>query len=93
MLGIYLGGLSLGYALFGRVTAALVRRAAERGEPPPLALAYGVIEAAIGVWAWLFPALFALAQALSFRLLELPIQVPQGLLPLLAGPPLPESFP
>lgn len=32
-------------------------------------------------------------KALSFRLLELPIQVPQALLPLLAGPPLPESFP
>ena len=68
VLGIYLGGLSLGYALFGRVTALLVRRAAERGEPPSLALAYGVVEAAIGVWAWLFPPLFALAQALSFRL-------------------------
>ena len=32
-------------------------------------------------------------KALSFRLLELPIQVPQALLPLLAGPPLRESFP
>ena len=32
-------------------------------------------------------------KALSFRLLELPIQVPQTLLPLLAGPPLPASFP
>ena len=32
-------------------------------------------------------------KALSFRLLELPIRVPQTLLPLLAGPPLPESFP
>lgn len=68
VLGIYLGGLSLGYALFGRVTSALVRRAAERGTPPPLALAYGMVEASIGVWAFLFPTLFALAQALSFRL-------------------------
>ena len=32
-------------------------------------------------------------KALSFRLLELPIRVPQALLPLLAGPPLPASFP
>ena len=32
-------------------------------------------------------------KALSFRLLELPIEVPQALLPWLAGPPLPESFP
>ena len=31
-------------------------------------------------------------KALSFRLLELPIQVPQTLRPLLAGPPLPASF-
>ena len=31
-------------------------------------------------------------KALSFRLLELPIQVPRALLPLLAGPPLPASF-
>jgi predicted membrane-bound spermidine synthase len=91
VLGIYLGGLSLGYALFGRVTAALARRAAERGEAPPLALAYGVIEAAIGVWAWLFPALFALAQALSFRL-HLPspglaFAVDVLLAALLIGPP------
>ena len=68
VLGIYLGGLSLGYALFGRVTSSLVRRAAERGSPPPLALAYGVVEASIGVWAFLFPTLFALAQSLSFAL-------------------------
>ena len=68
VLGIYLGGLSLGYALFGRLTSALVRRAAERGTPPPLALAYGVVEASIGVWAFLFPTLFGLAQSLSFAL-------------------------
>ncbi len=31
-------------------------------------------------------------KALSFRLLELPIQVPSALVPLLAGPPLPEPL-
>lgn len=91
VLGIYLGGLSLGYALFGRVTATLVRRAAERGTQPPLALAYGVVEASIGVWAWLFPTLFGLAQALSFRL-HLPspglaFAVDVLLAALLIGPP------
>ena len=68
VLAIYLGGLSLGYALFGRVTESLVRRAAARGEAPPLALTYGVVEAAIGVYAWLFPWLFGVAQDLSYRL-------------------------
>ncbi|MFN8603306.1 MAG: fused MFS/spermidine synthase [Candidatus Binatia bacterium] len=68
VLGIYLGGLSVGYALFGRLTSSLVRRAAERGEHPPLTLAYGVVEASIGVWAFLFPTLFGLAQSLSFAL-------------------------
>jgi spermidine synthase len=91
VLGIYLGGLSVGYALFGRVTSRLVRRAAVRGTPPPLALAYGVVEAAIGVWAWLFPTLFTLAQALSFRL-HLPspglaFAVDVLLAALLIGPP------
>jgi len=68
VLAIYLGGLSVGYALFGRVTAALVRRAAARGEPPPLALTYGIVEAAIGVWAFAFPWLFGVVQELSYRL-------------------------
>lgn len=68
VLAIYLGGLSLGYAVFGRVTGALVRRAAARGEPPPLALTYGIVEAAIGVWAWAFPWLFGVVQDLSYRL-------------------------
>lgn len=68
VLAIYLGGLSLGYALFGRVTGVLVRRAAARGEAPPLALTYGVVEAAIGVYAFLFPWLFGVVQDLSYRL-------------------------
>jgi predicted membrane-bound spermidine synthase len=68
VLAIYLGGLSLGYAVFGRVTSALVRRAAARGAAPPLALVYGIVEAAIGVYAWAFPWLFGLAQDLSYRL-------------------------
>lgn len=67
VLAIFLGGLSLGYALFGRLTAQLVGRAAVRGAPARLALVYGVVEAAIGVYAFLFPMLFALAQEASLR--------------------------
>jgi spermidine synthase len=67
VLAIFLGGLSLGYAVFGRVTAWLVARAAERGSAPRLALAYGVVEAAIGLYAFAFPWLFGLAQAASYR--------------------------
>jgi spermidine synthase len=61
VLGIFLGGLSLGYALFGRVT----RRAALRGRAARLLLLYGAIEAAIGLYALAFPWLFRAAQAVS----------------------------
>jgi len=91
VLAIYLGGLSLGYATFGRVTARLVRRATARGEVPPLALVYGVVEAAIGAYAWLFPWMFGVAQSLSYRL-HLPspglaFAVDVLLAALLIGPP------
>ncbi|MEW6267744.1 MAG: fused MFS/spermidine synthase [Thermodesulfobacteriota bacterium] len=67
VLAIFLGGLSLGYAVFGRVTARAMARAARRREAPRLALAYGVVEAAIGLYAFAFPWLFGLAQAASYR--------------------------
>ncbi len=63
VLALFLGGLSLGYGVFG----ALTRRLAARGRGT-LLVAYGAIEAAIGVWAFLFPALFGAVQALAFRL-------------------------
>ncbi len=63
VLGLFLGGLSLGYAGFG----ALTRRLAGRGRGA-LLVAYGAVEAAIGIWAFVFPGLFAAAQALAFRL-------------------------
>jgi spermidine synthase len=65
ILAIFLGGLSAGYALFGRVTRRLVLRARESGRPARLLLVYGLVEAAIGVYALLFPALFGLAQRAS----------------------------
>ena len=68
VLAIFLGGLSLGYWLFGAVTRALVQRSRTTGSPPPLLLVYGCVEAAIGVYALLFPWLFRAAQQVSLWL-------------------------
>lgn len=65
VLAIFLGGLSVGYALFGAATRRLTERARHSGIPPRLLRFYGLIEAAIGVYALLFPALFGLAQSIS----------------------------
>ena len=62
VLALFLGGLSLGYALFGHVS----RRVIERGGS--LLLVYGVVESAIGLIALLFPWLFAGIRALSLTL-------------------------
>lgn len=91
VLGIFLGGLSYGYFLFGRLSRAQVARARARGEPPRLLLLYGAVEAAIGVYALCFPALFAGAQALSLALPSatagLAFAVDLALTALLIGPP------
>jgi spermidine synthase len=68
VLGLFLGGLSIGYAVFGAVTSRLVERAASRGDGPRLLLVYGAVEASIGVWALAFPLLFAGVQGLSLWL-------------------------
>jgi spermidine synthase len=65
VLGIFLGGLSAGYALFGRLTRTLFERSQTRGEPVRLLYAYALVEAGIGLYALLFPWIFALAQKLS----------------------------
>jgi len=65
ILAIFLGGLSVGYSLFGRATRWLVERSRQRRKSPRLLLFYGLIEAGIGVYALLFPALFDVAQELS----------------------------
>jgi len=65
VLAIFLGGLAAGYALFGRITKRLVARARGSGAPARLLLFYGGVEAAIGVYALLFPTLFGIAQRLS----------------------------
>jgi predicted membrane-bound spermidine synthase len=66
VLGLFLGGLALGYALLGRLTRTLVARARARGRPARVLLAYACVEAAIGLWALAFPALFRAAQTASF---------------------------
>jgi len=65
VLAIFLGGLSTGYALFGRATRRVVDRARRRGQRPRLLYFYACVEAGIGVYALLFPILFGFAQKLS----------------------------
>ena len=59
VLGLYLGGLAAGYALFGWVARRAVERAEREHRQPPLLLIYGVAEMGIGVLALAFPLLFA----------------------------------
>ena len=68
VLALFLGGLSLGYALFGRLTRGIVARGGRAGR---LLLAYGVVETAIGGYAFSFPTLFSLLRELSYALPEM----------------------
>jgi len=65
VLGIFLGGLSAGYALFGRLTRRLVERARVRGGLPRLLYTYALVELGIGLYALLFPWIFGAARHLS----------------------------
>jgi spermidine synthase len=65
VLAIFLGGLSVGYSLFGTATARRVERARRAERPPRLLVFYGAVEAGIGIYALLFPWLFEGAQAVS----------------------------
>lgn len=81
VLAAFLGGLSLGYGSFGRLSARIKR---------PW-FAYAVVEAGIGLWGLAFPALFALVQSASANLsLAAPwLLAAQGFLlaAVLIGPP------
>src|SRR5262245_54262758 len=68
VLGLVLGGLSLGYWLFGALTRRLVERGRRTGRPAPLLVLYGAIEAGIGMWCLLFPLLFRLVRSASVAL-------------------------
>jgi len=65
VLAIFLGGLSAGYALFGRATRRVLESAHRRGQRPRLLSFYARVEAGIGIYALLFPILFGFAQKLS----------------------------
>jgi spermidine synthase len=62
VLGIFLGGLSLGYWLFGRLTQRL---GGGDVSPRRLLAIYGLVEAGVGVYALFFPWLFRGALSLS----------------------------
>jgi len=64
VLAIFLGGLSVGYSLFGRVSSR-VTRGEPTGASGRLLLLYGAVEAGIGIWALAWPFLFQLALAAS----------------------------
>ena len=65
VLAIFLGGLSIGYALFGWLTRHLVERARVRGRRVRLLFHYALVEGGIGLYALCFPLLFSAAQLLS----------------------------
>jgi spermidine synthase len=65
VLAIFLGGLAVGYALFGNATRRLAQRAHRSGHGPRLLLFYGGVEACIGLYALAFPALFGVVQSIS----------------------------
>jgi predicted membrane-bound spermidine synthase len=65
VLAIFLGGLSLGYALFGRASRWLVARSRQHSRPVRLFFFYAVVEAGIGLHALLFPTLFGVFQQIS----------------------------
>jgi hypothetical protein len=68
VLAIFLGGLSVGYALFGRITRARVARAREAEGRARLLLLYAAVEIGIGIFVLLFPSLFGAARAASLML-------------------------
>ena len=68
VLAIFLGGLSVGYWLFGQVTRRVVAAAERAGKPPRLLLLYGLIEGGIGVYVIAFPWLFRAVQQLSYAI-------------------------
>ncbi len=65
VLAIFLGGLAVGYALFGAATRRWNERARRLGRPARLLFLYGGVEASIGLYALLFPFLFGIAQTVS----------------------------
>jgi len=65
VLGLFLAGLSIGYAVFGWVSRQVVARAVAQRRPPLLLLSYGLAEIGIGLYALAFPWLFELVAGVS----------------------------
>ena len=91
VLAIFLGGLSLGYALFGRISRWLVERSRQRSRGARLLYFYALVEAGIGLYALLFPTLFGVFQQISLFVPHgnagLGFAFDVGLSALLIGPP------
>ncbi|HEY5658775.1 MAG TPA: hypothetical protein VIY27_13380, partial [Myxococcota bacterium] len=68
VLGIFLGGLASGYALFGAWTQRSLRRGAECGAAPYLLARYGGVELSIGCYALVFPWAFSAVRWISLRM-------------------------
>ena len=68
VLGLFLGGLAVGYSVFGAPHAPAGRARRSAGRAAPLLIVYGAVEASIGLFALIFPWLFRAVQALSFRI-------------------------
>lgn len=68
VLGIFLGGLAAGYALFGVVTRRRIERAARAQQAVRMLGLYGAVEAAIGAYALAFPLIFRAAVGVSGQL-------------------------
>ena len=65
VLGLFLGGLALGYELFGIWTRRIVRHGRHVGASPSVLSLYGGVELLIGVYALIFPWTFFLIQRIS----------------------------
>jgi spermidine synthase len=91
VLALFLGGMSLGYWLWGVMTSRLAAAVAKSSSGVSLLRAYGWLEASIGLWALAFPLLFAGVQWLSGLLPggggALAFAIDIALSALLIGPP------
>ena len=91
VLGIFLGGLALGYRVFGTWTRRVVQGGEQRGTAPHLLSLYGGVEFLIGVYALIFPWTFAAIQWISLGLFTpnagLSFGIDVLLTALLVGPP------
>ena len=65
ILALFLGGLSLGYTLFGSLAHRIASRAGEEHAPTRLLTLYAGCEVGIGVFADFFPKLFSLVRGAS----------------------------